>query len=367
MNEQHISDRDLRAAFVARAAGAPGPDLAARISAEAARTRQSRGWLGLPDFGSRAATQLAWAAILGALTVALIGVLALGVGGNDPNVVVVDPSQSPTPTQAPIESPSTDPSVAPSPSEGPSDSPSPDPSEEPSGEPSGLPFVPSGLGQDGIGRVVATDGLRVRGLPTVGEESERREPLLDQGVTFFVVDGPVLADGYAWYQIDPYGGDQPYPFGWVAAGSREGEAWIAQHLDGCDSVYPSIEMLAGQPRQESIYCYGSDDLELTGMLHCEIADVDSLIGGPDWIEYDRYCTLSENGVEMGVVGKAATVLLDAGSPVDGRYTVVGHFDDPAATECVSDGDPIDGPPSEPASTVLVCRMQFVITEVTPAS
>ena len=50
MNEQHVTDRDLRAAFVARAAGAPSPDLAARISAEAAGTRQSRPLLSLPAF-----------------------------------------------------------------------------------------------------------------------------------------------------------------------------------------------------------------------------------------------------------------------------------------------------------------------------
>lgn len=365
MNDQRITDRDLRAAFAARAAGAPNPDLGERISAEAARTKQSRPFLVLPDFASQATTRLAWAAVLAALTVALIGVLAFGVGRNPITSVV--PSESPTSSDAPIATPSTDPSVAPSPSVAPTPSadPSVEPSAPPSEEPAGSPFIPAELGPDRIGRVVATDGLRVRSLPTVGETSERLEPMLDEGVRFYVVAGPVMADGLAWYQVDPYGGDQSFPFGWVAAGSREGEPWIENHLDGCDTVYPSIEMLGEQPRQESLYCYGSDDLEFTGNLVCDFAEIVDGTTGPEWMEPDRYCELRGDGVAFGVVGKAATSLLDEG-PVDGPYTVVGHFDDPGAAECRQESPDIHGNLPDPAEVVLSCRMQFVLTEVTPA-
>jgi hypothetical protein len=362
MNDQHITDRDLRAAFATRAAGAPSPDLAARISAEAARTRQSRPLIALPQYGSRATTQLAWAAVVAALTIALVGALALGVGRSNPDQVVVPPVESPSaaPTNAPT------PSVAPSPSAG--------PSADPSVDPSGSPFIPAGLGPDRIGRVVATDGLRVRSLPTVGEASERHEPTLDAGVPFYVVDGPVIADGYAWYQIDPYGGDAPLPFGWVAAGSREGDPWIEQYLDGCDTVYPSVEMLGTAPAQESLYCYGvvlPDDYELTGNLYCDLGDIEGLTSGPEWIEFDRYCELRapdwniHDGVSIRVWGKAATSLLDGGSPVDGQYTVVGHFDDPASRTCQRSG--VEGDVTDPAEAVLFCRTQFVVTEVTPAA
>ncbi len=71
MNDQRIPDRDLKAAFAARAAGATIPELAERISAEAARTKQSRPLVVLPGFASQATTRLAWAAVLTALTVAL--------------------------------------------------------------------------------------------------------------------------------------------------------------------------------------------------------------------------------------------------------------------------------------------------------
>lgn len=366
MNDLHLTDRDLKAAFAARAAGAPSPDLASRISAEAARTRQVRSWAILPGI-TPAAGRLAWAAALGATTVALVGILAFSGGGPSP---IVDPSQTPAPSGAPSAPPSAapSPSVVPSPSAEPSSPPSAEPS--PSVRPSGSPLIPADLGPDRIGRVVATDGLRVRSLPTVGEASEAFEPLLDRGVKFYVVAGPVFADGYAWYQIDPYGGDPgSEPFGWVAAGSREGEAWIENLLDGCDTVGLSVEYFATQPDQESLYCHGTSRIELEGNLVCDVGDVEGLHSGPSWIEFDRYCELRapdwdiDDGLAMRVWGQAATSLLDDG-PVDGQYRVVGHFDDPGSGECVSSG--VEDDASVRAEAVLFCRMQFVATEVTPA-
>ena len=73
----------------------------------------------------------------------------------------------------------------------------------------------------------------------------------------------------------------------------------------------------------------------------------------------------ENGRSMRVWGQAATSLLGAGSPVDGQYLVVGHFDDPGAAQCQA--APVDGVTPDPAEAVLFCRMQFVVTQVTPAT
>ncbi len=360
MNDQPLSDRDLQAAFAARASGAPSPDLAARISAQTARTRQSRSWFVLPAFVAGPAPQLAWAAVVALLTVAIIGALVMGVGRNDAPAVVA-PIVSPSPTVEPSValSPSADPSVVPSPSA--------DPSAEPTVAASGDAFVPAGLGPDRVGHVVATDGLRVRTLPTVGGSSKPLEPMLDRNVPFYVVAGPVFADGYAWYQIDPYGGDPSLPFGWVAAGSREGQAWIELFLDGCDTVYPSIEMLGTHAAQELLYCYGvtmPDDYELTGTLFCDLGDVEGLQSGPEWVEFDRFCELRDGDTSFRVWGKPATSLLESGIPVDGRYTVVGHFDDPGSSSCTAAGQGGDAP--DPAEAVLFCRMQFVVTEVAPA-
>ena len=101
---------------------------------------------------------------------------------------------------------------------------------------------------------------------------------------------------------------------------------------------------------------------------CDVGDIEGLVSGPSWIEFDRYCDLRapdwniHDGLAMRVWGQAATSLLDDG-PVDGQYRVVGHFDDPGSSECTSAG--IEGGPPDPAEAVQFCRMQFVVTEVTP--
>jgi hypothetical protein len=301
------------------------------------------------------------------LSIAMTFVVACSAAGAP--VASAPPSDSPAPTEQPVESPSADPSVAPSAPVEPNPSADPSQPTTPSDEPAGSPFVPVGLGPDRIGRVIATDGLRVRTLPTIGEASKRLDPTLDEGTRFYVVDGPVMADGYAWYQVDPYGVDAGTPFGWIAAGSRDGQAWIENYLDGCDTIGISIESVGRMPSQEQLYCHGSDELELTGQLVCDFGDIEGLPSGPEWVEYDRFCDLRapdwniHDGIGLRLWGQAATSLLDEGSPVDGQYTVVGHFDDPGASECRGGG--FDGE-RDPAETVLICRMAFVVTEVRPA-
>ena len=344
------------------------------INPRTERTRPSRPTHVRRGGPASATSVLGLVVVLAAFAVVVAGVLSFGAGRNPSTGVVASPS--PAPTEQPAVSPSADPSVAPSPSVQPE--PSADPSVEPSAAPSqpapsdepAEPYVPADLGPDRIGRVVASDGLRVRTLPTVGEESQRLDPTLDEGTKFYVVDGPVMADGYAWYQVDPYGtSDAAVPFGWIAAGSREGDAWIENHLDGCDSMGATIETVGAMWPQEQLFCYGSDELELTGQLVCDFGDIEGLPNGPAWVEFDRFCDLRapdwniHDGVGLRVWGQAATSLLDEGSPVDGQYTVVGHFDDAGASEC--EGGGFDGD-RDPAETVLVCRMAFVVTEVRPA-
>lgn len=59
---------------------------------------------------------------------------------------------------------------------------------------------------------------------------------------------------------------------------------------------------------------------------------------------------------------------------DGQHVrIVGHYDDPSAVECVIESaDPpgLDGrtfEANDSAADVAVCRMRFVVTEVTPVS
>ncbi|NOZ50704.1 MAG: SH3 domain-containing protein [Chloroflexi bacterium] len=80
------------------------------------------------------------------------------------------------------------------------------------------PTVVTNLRLGSAARVVARTGLNIRGAPsTQAERAGRFAP----GAVVKVVDGPVLADGYVWWQVDDgYGLG-----GWVAAGDAE-EVWL---------------------------------------------------------------------------------------------------------------------------------------------
>jgi len=135
--------------------------------------------------------------------------------------------------------------------------------------------VGEGLAPDTLAVVVATDGLRVRSLPTVGEQSVRLEPTLAEGVRVYITDGPAPADGYAWYQAQPYDGERALPFGWIAAGSRDGEPWIEPFPLGCDTVAPSAEGLVSGEPLEHLYCWISarnPDIIVEGDVWCTFAD-----------------------------------------------------------------------------------------------
>ena len=257
-----------------------------------------------------------------------------------------------------------------------------------------MPASVAGLGPDTLGIVVATDGLRVRGLPTVGDESERLEPTLPEGVRLYVVDGPVAANGYAWYQVSPYGdplervgptGDwtqvgveverRLLPFGWVAAASRTGEPWIEGFPLGCDTVAPSAESLVSGEPLEHLFCSlagetprtipPGPDIAVEGTLSCSLADDHwGPLSGPSWIDQRGECALQTTAGRMRVSGRPISALLDGvGSAVEGRYAIVGHFDDAEASECQSGG--FEGAAARhPAQDVLDCRAEFVATTVT---
>lgn len=228
-----------------------------------------------------------------------------------------------------------------------------------------------GLGPDRLAAVVATDGLRVRSLPTVGEQSERLDPTLEEGVRLYITDGPASADGYAWYQAQPYHGERTLPFGWIAAGSRDGEPWIEPFPLGCDTIAPSAEGLVSGEPLEQLYCSigaRSPDITIEGDVWCTFADDHhGRLSGPNWFDQRGYCELRTAVGSRWLYGEPVMRLLDeAKNPMEGRYTISGHFDDPGAADCRASG--MDGSKPPPAAAVILsCRTAFVVTEAKPAS
>ena len=347
MNERALTDTQITAAFVARSEGSVSHDLAERIRAETSRTRQASRLVvltgGLSDNAN--AHRLLWAAAISATSLALVGGLFFAGRQPDEQTSVV-PSTPASPSVPAGESPS--------PTAGASEQPSPSVEPAPSAAPSGPPpaVVDPKLGVDD-GAVTLVDDLRVRSAPTVAESSAKLEPLLPAGVRLLVIGDPVEADGYAWYHVLPF--DSAYPSGWVAAGSRAGESWIGADETACpESPLDAAELTALMP-YGGLACSGDQEIQLTGELSCELADVDRSISGPSWLRADRHCTFD--------LGDSTMEIFDGGMAFEygpGRVNgiVTGHFADPESSTCVSAIEDVD-PPPDADELVATCRTMFV--------
>lgn len=230
------------------------------------------------------------------------------------------------------------------------------------------PIPPVGLAPDSVVAVV-TDGLRVRGLPSTGDDSVKFERLLNRGDLLFIVDGPVEADGYEWYLVQALldGQESDGPFGWVAAGARDGTPWIDDVDDTACPVLPDGAMRLGTtPPEILLHCFGSSEIEfeLDANVGCIAENARSGVE-PSW--FSQGCFLL-SGDACGSCG------LDlASDPASGvripelesaRWLFRGHFDDAAAAECRS-AFPPSGDTILPDEVVVhFCRTRFVLTALT---
>ncbi len=264
--------------------------------------------------------------------------------------------------------------------------PSPSPST-PAGSavPSGSPVPSATAAQPADGQIaidsiatVVTNDLRVRSKPGVSDDSKRLTPLLDAGREVFVVDGPVRASGFDWYQVQPLDdGDIVAPFGWVAAAGKDGEQWLAGDRFECPSVPTTFEAVTATPAIVQLACYGDQPLTFTARF-----------GRTDLI-----CPL-EGGfwtIEPGwLAGEGCQdLLVYSGNPDDGFYPtldpdlhlpdlsssvdpkdaitveITGHSDDPAARTCKAVRTGPGDIPYSAREISLTCRSQFVITSIRP--
>jgi hypothetical protein len=228
----------------------------------------------------------------------------------------------------------------------------------------------------------------VRSKPGVSDGSEKLEPLLPDGVRLLVLDGPVPASGYDWYQVKPiFDADTPeggYPFGWVARAGKDGEPWIEPESASCPPAPTDIaglsSLFATAPPYAAITCYSGHEVTFKARLGAQesmscgihgrpwgvepawldgcqvdppfLAAVDnlSLIVGPQWVpEIDR------------TIVPHNTATPDTWPVVE----VTGQFDHPAARTCRNrlDDPTTDVPEPDPALTVLNCRDWFVVTSM----
>ena len=275
----------------------------------------------------------------------------------------VGPSTSPTPSIAPSAQPTSLPTSKPTPT--------PEPSEPP------VDSVP--IPSDAYARVVTND-LRVRSRPGVSDDSKKLEPLLQQGTPVLVVDGPIQASGYDWYEVQPMARSdlEPVgPFGWVAAAGKDGEQWIEPQAVECPPTPTDLEGLLNLSElSESYYgitCFSGEEITFTARL----VTPDSWCGlgaetnwDPVWMGTcdapPNYLVQLDNDDGGSAFWPAWSPDVDLGiappmeSPPNAWpvVSVTGMFDHPAAQSCRSRPDSKADP-----EVILNCRRLFVVTSM----
>ena len=309
----------------------------------------------------------------------LTGMLALGLLVAACSAPPAVPSAEPlTPSASPAAS------LVPIPSAEPSDPPAASPSEMPS-EP---PVAAAPIRVNAYARVV-TDDLRVRSKPGVSEDSEKLAPLLQHSVRVVVLDGPVRASGFDWYQVLPIQvsdtSDEPaYPFGWVAAAGTDGEPWLAAEAPDCPATpadFIELTDLYGiGTSYNALTCFSGQEISFEARVgqpeaRCGVATPWGV--DPQWFDL---CLANETylvpvadvdaGPELSPAWAPGVDTSIAGPPNVPSYDlpvvmVTGMFDHPAARTCRNrlDQDDADFPEPDPARTVLTCRWTFVVTSM----
>ena len=213
--------------------------------------------------------------------------------------------------------------------------------------------------------VTAVEGVRVRSQPRVSDDSFKEEPLLPSGTALYVLDGPVSASGYDWYNVAQLT-SRALPSGWVASASRDVEPWIEARAFDCPPVPNDFRSLAALPVGVGLACFPQVAITVQARLISCACDVDGAWYTPSWFQLnDDPDLLVEPGstrVPPNMADWFGLNLDPAGQhpdmlPFGEVVEVTGTFDHPAAATCMRtemDGEPV---PSQG------CRLEFAVTRL----
>lgn len=326
MNQQRLTDQDIRAAFERRADGVADPELGERIRS-ATRASRQKGHLrylpATPTGVDRRFTVLAAAALT---TVALGGALLAG-GAFDRTA---EPS---------VPAPSV-----------------PPPSQGPSGEPVEAAFAIDDVVHFGFSEFEA------RQQPG-GEIVDAADPVVPQAYPMLVVAGPAYVEDVEWYLVTPASGDPEIPTGWVAATTAGG---ITDLLDPASIACPEpgFDLAATELRDGLLHCFGGHATNFTAEISCSIEDPSLRIAGPTWLEDARgVCRAgSPAGIELfGAAMDGFFSVMEGTSDTFGEHRIFGHFADPDARLCEW-ADPGHG--VDDALADHECRTAFIVDATT---
>jgi hypothetical protein len=265
------------------------------------------------------------------------------------------------------------------------------PSAEPTATPVPSPTPPATNAPTvgGVVQIVVTD-LSLRDAPAL--DAERQGGLHGDGTPAYVVAGPVLADGYEWYQlaglgIPPNSGcvtpppealdECPNWLGWVAGREEGGAYWIEPTSLVCPESPMNMETLAvARGSVERLACHGDRPITVRGWWP-ELPDgLGGACAGADHPSGWLYCQNINHGSLLvdetepfGGLGLTVNLDPDAGvtMPERGQWIEIdGHFDDPAAQGC-DEAAASGGDTDDPDRIVLTCRTHLVVDSARPVS
>jgi hypothetical protein len=249
-----------------------------------------------------------------------------------------------------------------------------------------VPSVPSaGLAPDTVAEVV-TDDLRVRTAPGTDSTSMILEPLLQPGELLFVVDGPIQASGYPWYQVLVFDEELTMPgetldeevieHGWVAGADTNGEVWLEPATPSCPGPPEDVADVESIDGVTALACLGNEPITITArILDCEeTPDLDPDQSGmcgldtggasyePSWFDRTFRFLVPENG-------SAEDAILELHADPAGTYpdplpfgepvNVTGQFNHPAAAACAKSHYVQHDAPT------VDCRTVFAVTAIEP--
>jgi hypothetical protein len=347
--------------------GLPGAVMPADLPDRALRAIDERAATGGTRASRRSGDDRRWVAAAGVLVLVVALIAAGAIGG------LFGPNPG-APEVAGLTSSSQHPGGAPgSPATGPGGS-----SGVPLASPSGA--TPPIAGDEfAIGSLVAVtlqgDNLRVRNAPGVGDASKRLKPVLPAGTRMLIVDGPVQADGYDWYEVQT-DAELIDLFGWVAAG-KDGAAWIAPAAPRCGDIGPAT--IARLSRVDFLACYGRTEVKVRARAE-GLWDATTHAGDCGWVRTTGTCRMDnpwlllpaahvtlidsageEHDITVAMPPELSTALAKVARQSTLLLTIA--MDDPEAGACHVE-DAASGKALIPDDeAVTACRLQFVVQEV----
>ena len=192
-------------------------------------------------------------------------------------------------------------------------------------------------------------------------------------VWLYVFDGPVEADGYAWYlaatemNTEERASTYPEAVGWVASGDAEDEWLVADTTRTCPDRPVELAEITSlvMTRLERLDCFGSEPLTVRGWYpdlppgetERSPSDLEACAAENGWpacgsifdlLRPDQADWAGDAHYLDFVVDPTAGITMPARSQ---WLELTGSFDHPASSECVG------------VAGVLNCRANFVVTSV----